>query len=146
MAFETWADVTYADDYLEFTINSSAWFVTGLDKELYLTQAYRRIKYDPNLTIPSSPDSTQLDLLKRAQSELALFYVNSGDAQSERESLVNQGVKKFKIGQWEEEFRDEKSDTTDINRSYPPIVAGYLESFERVILVAPRIRKHDRRL
>ena len=122
-----WATETDANEYLSSKPGTDAWFETGQDNQAYLTTAYRSINYNPDYSIPSDPTDEQLVLLQGAQIELAWFYYNQPDYDT-RQALINQGVKRFKFSQWEEEYRDSKSINSGTTQ-YPAQVTAYLTSF-----------------
>lgn len=124
----SWVTEEQADAYLTDKPGTDAWFATGLDKTPYLTTAFRTINLDPDYTIPSNPDSDQLERLQPAQSEFAFYILTTPDYQK-RQNLINQGVKSFKVGKFSENYETTKGRDNEGYSKYPVDVADLLRPF-----------------
>ena len=141
-----WATTTDADAYLADKPNSDAWFATGLDQQAYLTTAYRSIYYDPDYSIPASPTAAQLTRLQYAQIELA-FYLLKNPNSDQRMTLINQGVKSFKIGNFSENYADNKGGYDyEGYTKYPVIVADFLRPFLAAITLYTKVTRDQENL
>lgn len=127
-----------ADDYLtNEKTGTSAWFASGLNTAPYLTEAFNLLRLDPDYSIPSSPDSDQLEKLTNANIELAFnILVNPGSRK--RADMIAQGVKSFKIENWSESYDLSAKGGRDIEgfSKYPSIVADLMREF----LAIPRLQ------
>lgn len=124
-----WATTAEADAYLIDKVGTDAWFATGLNTDAYLTTAHRLIEYDPDLTIPSSPDAAQLVLLQYAEIELA-FYILSNPGYTDSLNSASRGVSSERIGNYSVSYDTKKSgrEFEGVSR-YPVEVSQYLNSF-----------------
>ncbi len=135
-----WATIAESEAYLLLKPNTEAWFATGLDQQVYLTTAYRSLFYDPDYTIPASPSTAQNTLLENAQIELA-FYILSNPNSDKRQTLINQGVKQFKIGEWSESFDQTKGRDYEGYSKYPVVVADLIYSFLKVPQLSTNLKR-----
>lgn len=122
----SWATEIEADTILSLKPGTDAWFAPGLNKTVYLTAAFRAIAFHPAYLVPAGPNADELDRLKIAQAELAFEFVRNPDSEF-RQTLRNQGVKKFKYSKWEEEFfaKSEKEQRS----GFPSLVENILSRF-----------------
>ena len=72
------ATIAEADDYLSTErAGTDAWFASGVDKQVYLNQAFNRLNRDPDYSIPDSPDDDQEERLEEAHIELAFSILTT---------------------------------------------------------------------
>lgn len=96
----SWATVAEADTYFNDRFNASAWSgFTNTDKETLLISAYRWIQSQRMFSI--SPAATS-DIIKEAQFETAWYMYNYFANHEDRRALYAQGVRDFKISEFEE--------------------------------------------
>lgn len=112
----TWVTVAQADAYFLYKDTAAAWAaLSNSQKESYLVTAYRIINSLSSLTI-----STVTQKLKDAQCELAWYRYKYGSESDKREALASQGVKRFKVSQFEEELT---------KGGIPDYIMEYLEGY-----------------
>jgi len=108
--------VAEADAYFLDRFNASAWStLTNTDKETVLISAYRWIQAQSLFSI--SPTATA-EIIKQAQCETAWFMYNYFADYEDRRALYDQGVRDFKISEFEE---------TLAGAQFPSFISGMLE-------------------
>ena len=121
-----WATIAIADTYFATRAGEAitAWpALVDATKQAYLTTSYNRIYYDSRWSIGSSPTAVQLDILQKAQCELAwYFYIHIND-EDRRKGIQAQGV----IGA---NVVGETYDSGMLGAvPYPPFILSLLEGF-----------------
>lgn len=126
-----WLDsLTDADTYLGAGLSSGAWSaLSDSEKTAYLTAAYRMLVSNPDYAFPDSADQAMLD----AQCEMAAALM-SDPTFSDRQSLINQGVRSFTIGKFSETLSSSSAAGRSGTMRYPAIVEqllyGYLSDID----------------
>lgn len=122
-----WATIATADTY--FTTRAglamTEWPpLTDPVKQAYLTTAYNRIYYDTQWSIPASPTAAQLDVLQKAQIELAWYFYRHVNDEDRRKGIQAQGVIEADVvGEaYEKDFLDKVP--------YPPWIKQLLDGFK----------------
>ena len=105
----SWATIAEADEYLTTKVGSGPWF--GLidspaspgdpSKESYLIMAFETLVYKPGYNL--APDNTD-DNLKKAQIELAYYFVGNYAQFVEQSDMANRGLSSFTLSKWSESF------------------------------------------
>lgn len=98
----SWATVAEADTYFDNRWMASGWAsISTANKETLLISAYRWIQAQSLFSI--SPGATA-DIIKQAQFEAAWYLYNYSPDHEDRRALYEQGVRDFKISEFEEEL------------------------------------------
>lgn len=122
MATIGWTTDTDALTYLSESIGASAFAAeSAAVQSQYLVAAYRTLIHDPDYEWPT----TATQNMKDAQAELALYIYQNQDF-LKRTTLINQGVSRFKIGQFEEEYNGKLAGSS---QKYPPNVANLIDQY-----------------
>ena len=125
MATVGWVDNAAADAYIAASIGGTDWAIeSSTVRDQYLTAAYRQLLNDPDYAWPSAPSQA----MKDAQSEFAL-YIYQNPTWSQRGNLVAQGVSKFKIGQFEEEYNGKMAGLSSESK-YPQNVLNLISIYQ----------------
>jgi len=114
MAFEvgvnTWVTIVEADDYLALKRGADNWAtLTTNTKQQNLVTAFRWILDSKKFNVSAS---TVNDVVDRAQIELAWYIEREYENHQDRTALQSQGVKKFELKDWEEDY-SHKADLPD---------------------------------
>lgn len=117
-------DTAEADTYFDTRLESQSWNALDDDKKTAaLTTGYKRIYYNSDFSIPTSPTTAQLAKLKDAQCEMAYFLVVHLADEDRRKGLQAQGV--VDAGIVKEAYDKDSLNTLPI----PPIVFEILADF-----------------
>lgn len=116
-----WATVAEADSFFGEEYGFSEWdSYSDSEKEQLLTTAFRRLRYDHNYVWPATASN------EMQQANILLAYYTATDTESEkRASLQQQGVSKFQISKFSEEYR---ADTANVSQ-YPLRVANLISQY-----------------
>lgn len=132
MATYGWTTDTYAASYLADKVGADAWASLTSDQvRQYMMTAYRKLYADGRFTLSSYDDSTAPQAVKDAQVEYSWTLYQTGGAYSQRQSLRDEGVASFSIGNYSESFRGEKSSRFDRQSGfgYGPIVDDLIRPY-----------------
>lgn len=116
-----WATVSEADAFFDAEYGFLEWdSYADTEKAQLLTTAYRRLFYDHNYVWPATT-TTQMQ-----QANILLAYYTATDGESEkRASLQQQGVTKFQISKFSEEYRDDIANVSQYPLRVANLIAGY---------------------
>lgn len=121
MAIIGWVDNADADTYIAASIGGEDWALEpSATRDQYLTASYRQLFNDPDYSWPA----TASQAMKDAQTEFALF-IYQNPQWSQRSNLVMQGVSRFKVGQFEEEYNGKMAGLAGENK-YPQNVMNLI--------------------
>lgn len=116
----TWITLVEADAYFEEIYNREAWAALAqAEREKLLITSYRWIGREPTLSVPASSTA---DIVKEAQAELSWYILNYGSDHEKREALQDQGVDRFEVSKFREEFNTRKAD-------FPEYIRDMLDDF-----------------
>jgi hypothetical protein len=104
----SWATIAEADAYLTNKLDSQPWFAlpdsagAGEEsKELYLIMAFYTLVDKQGYYL--APGNTDEDL-KKAQTELAFYFIDNYASFVDQADTMNKGVSSFKASKWEEDY------------------------------------------
>jgi hypothetical protein len=125
----SWQTVAEADLYLTDRLGAQNWFklsdTSGVgepSKEVYLIMAFNLLVNHPGFNL----NETMTDAsVKKAQSELALYFVDNYFSFIQQSNLISQGLKSFTMSKWKQDF------DTNWQGNYPlPVwVSSYLTKY-----------------
>jgi len=104
----TWVTLVEADLYLTDRIGTAAWFALPdtagpgePSKELYLIMAFNMLLNHPSYCLSASLTDENV---KKAQTELAFYFVSSYDTFISSADMASRGVSSFTLSKWSESY------------------------------------------